>query len=113
MSTSLVRSMSMIDPNLGLSNRHRQALGVQQLAAWQDALAACFGFSFVRSAFSFAILIGWITFVSIIGILEFGFSFSPKCLVVGIIVFIGHIGLPARTAFSKGFKALVTAPFVS
>ena len=55
MSTSLVRSMSMIDPNLGLSNRHRQALGVQQLAA-----------SFVMSALSFAILIGWITLVSII-----------------------------------------------
>ena len=75
------------------------------------------------SAFSFAILIGWITCVSIIKILEFGFSFlsllsfafSPICLVVVIIVFIGHIGLPARTAFSKGFKAtsLVTALFVS
>ena len=37
MSTSLVRSMSMIDPNLGLSNRRRQALGLQQLAVWQDA----------------------------------------------------------------------------
>ena len=34
---------------------------------------------------------------------------------VGIIVLIGHIGLPATTAFSEGFKAtsLVTALFVS
>ena len=80
------------------------------------------GSSFVMSAFSFAILIGWITLVSIIGILEFcffflsllSFAFSPICL-VGIIVLIGHMGLPARTAFSEGFKAtsLVTALFDS
>ena len=59
-----------------------------------------------------AIIIGWITFVSIIGILEFrnsflpflSFAISPICLVVGILIFVGHIGLPAGATFSKGFE---------
>ena len=74
------------------------------------------GFSFVMSAFSFAL-------VSIIGILEFrcsflpfiSLAFSPICLVVGILVFVGHIGLPAGTTFSERFEAtsLVTPLFAS
>ena len=37
MSTSHVRSMSMIDPSLGLSNRHRSALWMVQSAGWRAA----------------------------------------------------------------------------
>ena len=78
MSTSHVRSMSMIDPILGLSNRHRWALWMVHSLLDGGLLlrllcGGCerLGFSFLLSALSFAVLIGWLTFVSIIGILEF------------------------------------------
>ena len=77
MSTSHVRSMSMIDASLGLSNRHRAYHGWCSLLDGGLLLrllcGGCerLGFSFLLSALSFATLIGWITFVSIIGILEF------------------------------------------
>ena len=128
MSTSLVHSNSRMDPNPDLSN------GIGRLYGWCSRLngglrlrllcEGCerLGFSFFLSAFSFAIVIGWITFVSIIEILEFRFSFlslfffafSPICLVVGILIFACHIGLPARATCSNGFEAtsLVTALFV-
>lgn len=59
------------------------------------------------SASSFAIVR---TFVSINRILEFGFSFlsflasafSPICLVAGVVVFVGHPGLPAGYALPQG-----------
>ena len=63
MNTSLLHSKSMIDPNLGHSNR-------QVLRGRMPT----FGFALILSAFSFAIAIGWRTFVSIERILAFRFS---------------------------------------
>ena len=83
------------------------------------------GFSFVMYAFSFATVIGWITVVSIIGILEFSLSLLPFPLLCLFPNMSGRrdpdfrwpYGLPARATFSKrfGFDAtsLVTALFAS